>query len=103
MILVRDAERWFKPPKNQFQIFYRRGPAHLQYVPDFVAETGIELLMIEMKARNEMTTPEVVTKGKAAGEWCLHGPLMRPHMAASLGVTFCCPMMSSLKTERWRG
>jgi type III restriction enzyme len=72
MILERDAERWFKPAKNQFQIFYRRAAAHLQYVPDFVVETGIELLMIETKARNEMTTPEVVTKGKAAGEWCLH-------------------------------
>ena len=72
IILERDAERWFKPAKNQFQIFYRRAAAHLQYVPDFVAETGGELLMIETKARNEMTAPEVVTKRKAAEEWCQH-------------------------------
>ena len=72
LILERDAERWFKPAKNQFQIFYRRAAAHLQYVPDFVAETGGELLMIETKARNEMTAPEVVTKRKAAEEWCQH-------------------------------
>jgi len=72
IVLERDAERWFKPAKNQFQIFYRRAAAHLQYVPDFVAETGGELLMIETKARNEMTAPEVVTKRKAAEEWCQH-------------------------------
>ena len=28
--------------------------------------------MIETKARNAMTTPEVVTKRKAAEEWCQH-------------------------------
>lgn len=72
MILERDADRWFKPAKGQFQIFYRRGAAHLQYVPDFVAESGTELLMIETKARNEMTTPEVLAKRKAAEEWCVH-------------------------------
>ena len=72
IVLERDAERWFKPAKNQFQIFYRRAAAHLQYVPDFVAETGGELLMIETKARNEMTAPEVITKRKAAEEWCQH-------------------------------
>jgi type III restriction enzyme len=72
IVLERDAERWFKPAKNQFQIFYRHAAAHLQYVPDFVAETGGELLMIETKARNEMTAPEVITKRKAAEEWCQH-------------------------------
>ncbi len=72
VILERDSSRWFKPAKGQFQIFYRRGATHLQYVPDFVAETDMELLMVETKARNDMVTPEVAAKRKAAEEWCLH-------------------------------
>ena len=28
--------------------------------------------MIETKARNEMTTPEVAAKRQAAEEWCVH-------------------------------
>jgi type III restriction enzyme len=42
------------------------------YVPDFVAETDTELLMIETKARNEMITPEVAAKRQAAEEWCVN-------------------------------
>ena len=72
VILERDAQRWFRPAKNQFQIFYRLGSGHQQYVPDFVAETEHENLMAETKARNEMATPEVEAKRKAAEEWCRH-------------------------------
>jgi type III restriction enzyme len=72
VILERDAIRWFKPAKDQFQIFYRVGSTPQQYVPDFVAETETELLMIETKARNEMTTLEVTAKRQAAEEWCVH-------------------------------
>jgi type III restriction enzyme len=38
VILDRDAERWFKPLKDQFQIYYRSGTSQPQYVPDFVGE-----------------------------------------------------------------
>ena len=72
MILERDATRWFKPAREQFQIFYRVGSAPQQYVPDFVAETETELLMVETKARNEMATPEVAAKRQAAEEWCVN-------------------------------
>lgn len=72
VILERDAMRWFKPARDQFQIFYRVGSAPQQYVPDFVAETHTELLMIETKARNEMATPEVAAKRQAAEEWCVN-------------------------------
>jgi type III restriction enzyme len=72
VILERDAVRWFKPARDQFQIFYRVGSTPQQYVPDFVAETESELLMIETKARNEMTTPEVTAKRLAAEEWCVN-------------------------------
>jgi type III restriction enzyme len=69
-ILEHEALRWFKPAKAQFQIFYRVGSSHQQYVPDFVAETPTELLMVETKARNELKTVEVEAKRKAAEEWC---------------------------------
>ena len=72
VILEREALRWFKPAKGQFQIFYRVGSNHQQYVPDFVADTDNELLMIETKARNEMATPEVAAKRQAAEEWCVN-------------------------------
>ena len=35
-------------------------------------ETDDELLMVETKARNELTTPEVQAKRRAAEEWCGH-------------------------------
>ena len=37
VILDRDAIKWFKPAKGQFQIYYRSGADHLEYLPDFVA------------------------------------------------------------------
>jgi type III restriction enzyme len=37
-----------------------------------VAETDTEVLMIETKARNELTTPDVAAKRQAAEEWCRH-------------------------------
>lgn len=70
VILEREALRWFRPAKGQFQIFYRMGSSHQQYVPDFVAETPTELLMVETKARNEMAASEVGAKRQAAEEWC---------------------------------
>jgi len=72
IILDRDSERWFKPLKDQFQIFYRLGTTQSQYVPDFVAETTDTLWMIEAKARNELTSAEVVAKRTASEEWCRH-------------------------------
>ncbi|GAB6904518.1 hypothetical protein DESC_720460 [Desulfosarcina cetonica] len=39
-ILEGDALKWFKPAKGQFQIIYRHGADHFEYIPDFVAETN---------------------------------------------------------------
>lgn len=72
IILEQDAIRWFKPASGQFQITYRRGPERPLYVPDFVAETDNELLMIETKARKDLDDPEVAAKRRAAEEWCVH-------------------------------
>jgi type III restriction enzyme len=70
VILDRDALKWFKPAKGQFQIFYRHGTDHLEYQPDFVAETRDTTYMLEPKARNEMTDPEVLAKMDVAVTWC---------------------------------
>ena len=71
-ILERDAEKWFKPAKGQFQIIYQDGHQHSEYVPDFVAETLDVIYMAETKARNELDDPIVLTKKKAAEQWCAH-------------------------------
>ena len=70
VILDRESLKWFKPAKGQLQIFYRNGADHLEYQPDFVAETRDITYMLEPKARNEMTDPEVLAKRDAAVTWC---------------------------------
>ena len=72
VILDRESLKWFKPAKGQFQIFYRTGADHLEYQPDFVAETRDTTYMLEPKARNELDTPEVQAKKAAAVQWCRH-------------------------------
>jgi type III restriction enzyme len=69
-ILEREANRWFKPAKGQFQIFYKSGADHLEYQPDFVAETADAIYMLEPKARNQMEDSDVLAKQDAAIKWC---------------------------------
>lgn len=71
-ILERDAEKWFKPAKGQFQIVYQDGHQHSEYIPDFVAETRHVIYMAETKARNEIADPVIIAKKQAAEEWCGH-------------------------------
>jgi len=70
VILDRDAEKWFKPAKSQFQIFYKQGAATLEYQPDFVAETKEAIYMLEPKASNQMEDEIVLAKKEAAIKWC---------------------------------
>jgi type III restriction enzyme len=72
IILERDAVKWFKPAKGQFQIYYKFGSEQPEYVPDFVAETMTHLLMVETKARTDVDSQEVVAKASAASKWCKH-------------------------------
>jgi type III restriction enzyme len=72
ILLDREAEKWFKPAKGQFQIIYQDGHQHCEYVPDFVAETSDTIYMAETKARNELDDPIVLLKKKAAEQWCAH-------------------------------
>jgi type III restriction enzyme len=70
VILDREAEKWFKPAKGQFLIFYKSGADHLEYQPDFVAETTDSIHMLEPKAKNQMEDADVLAKKAAAAEWC---------------------------------
>lgn len=72
VILDRDAEKWFKPAKGQFQIFYKQDANHLEYQPDFVAETKDAIYMLEPKAGNQMEDAIVLAKKVAAIKWCIN-------------------------------
>lgn len=70
IILERDALKWIKPAKGQFQIYYKLGSEQPEYIPDFVAETDSAIFMVETKARNDIDTQEVQAKAAAAMRWC---------------------------------
>jgi len=72
IILERDALKWFKPAKGQFQIYYKLGIEQPEYIPDFVAETDTTILMVETKARIDINIQEVQAKAAAAVRWCEH-------------------------------
>lgn len=72
IILERDALKWFKPAKGQFQIYYKLGTEQPEYVPDFVAETDSAILMVETKSRNDLQAVDVKAKAEAAARWCRH-------------------------------
>ncbi len=70
VILERDAIKWFKPAKGQFQIFYKQGADQPEYQPDFVAETADMIYMLEPKASNQLNDPIVLAKKDVAVRWC---------------------------------
>lgn len=70
IIAERDGLKWFKPAKGQFQIYYKDGIEHPEYVPDFVIECSDTVLMVETKAQKEMTDEVVLAKAKVAKQWC---------------------------------
>jgi type III restriction enzyme len=65
----KDVQRWLKPARNQFRIEYQPGKP---YEPDFVIETTVEKLIVEIKADNQMRDPTVLEKSRAAAEWVKH-------------------------------
>lgn len=70
VILDRESLKWFRPAKGQFQIFYKFGADHLEYQPDFVAETNTVIFMLEPKRRDDLEDAEVLAKRDAAVKWC---------------------------------
>jgi type III restriction enzyme len=72
IILDRESEKWFKPGRGQFQIFYKWGHDQHEYQPDFVAESKDTIYMLEPKARGDVGDPQVIAKKEAAIRWCEH-------------------------------
>ncbi|MBW2939799.1 DEAD/DEAH box helicase family protein [Zhongshania aquimaris] len=70
LILEREAIKWFKPVSGQFKIYYKDGIHHREYLPDFVAELDDRVIMVETKARRDMTDTLVENKAEAAKKWC---------------------------------
>lgn len=62
VILERNASKWFKPAKGQFQIYCKLGTEQPEYIPDFVAETDAFILLVQTKALGDVGTPEVQAK-----------------------------------------
>ena len=62
-----DVIRWIKPPLNQLGLFWKAGQ---QYNPDFLVETTSGKYMVEVKALNEVTSEEVVSKAREGIKWC---------------------------------
>lgn len=60
------VKHWIKPAPKQFDIFYDKTSV---YQPDFLVETDAEMLICEVKARNELDDPIVKAKAKAACLW----------------------------------
>lgn len=74
VVLETDTavQKWFKPARGQFQIFYKDNNEHREYQPDFVVETTDCIYMCETKARSDMESAEVQAKKEAALKWCGH-------------------------------
>ena len=70
VILERESLKWLRPAKGQFQMFYRSGNDHLEYQPDFVAETAERILMLEPKMATQMSDKDVLAKRDVAIQWC---------------------------------
>ncbi|HEV7659310.1 MAG TPA: DEAD/DEAH box helicase family protein [Allosphingosinicella sp.] len=70
VILERESLKWMRPAKGQFQMFYRSGNDHLEYQPDFVAETADRILMLEPKMATQMQDKDVLAKREVAIQWC---------------------------------
>ena len=87
IILDREALKWFKPARGQFQMYYNFGADHLEYQPDFVAETADCIYMLEAKARNDMDDAEVQAKKDAAVQWCSHATAMREQRRQAMDLS----------------
>ncbi|MEO5829746.1 MAG: DEAD/DEAH box helicase family protein [Rhodanobacter sp.] len=101
VILERDALKWFKPAKRQFQIYYKLGIEQPEYVPDFVAEMGDAVFMIETKARDDMTSTEVTAKAEAASRWCQHATEYAAQVGSKPWRYLLIPHDEVLESKRW--
>jgi type III restriction enzyme len=69
-VLENDATvlKWLRPAPNQFRIYWDNNSK--RYEPDFIVETADAIYMIEPKASNMLTDPDVLQKMEAAKRYC---------------------------------
>ncbi|MEO7068491.1 MAG: DEAD/DEAH box helicase family protein [Rhodanobacter sp.] len=101
VILERDALKWFKPAKHQFQIYYKLGIDQPEYVPDFVAEMKDAVFMIETKARGDMDSTEVLAKAEAATRWCQHATEYATQVGRKPWRYLLIPHDDVLESKQW--
>lgn len=101
VILERDALKWFKPARRQFQIYYKLGSEQPEYVPDFVAEMGEAIFMVETKARDDMASDEVIAKADAAQRWCKHASDHAAKVGSKPWRYLLIPHDEVLESKRW--
>ena len=75
VIVERDSEKWFKPAKGQFSMFYKLGVETPEYVPDFVVESNDVVLMVETKSTQHKDekgqwSSEILAKADVGAQWC---------------------------------
>src|SRR5258708_39965320 len=58
VILDREGEKWFKPGRGQFQIFYKWVADQREYQPDFVVETAKCITCSNQKRGTTCWTPK---------------------------------------------
>lgn len=66
----RNVVKWMRPAPNQFRIYWDNNSK--QYYPDFVVETEECLYLVETKAKDQLSTPDVLSKKAAALKYCGH-------------------------------
>lgn len=62
-----EVVQWLRPSSKQFNITYNRGH---RYEPDFVVETDDMYYLVEIKAKNRMDDPDVISKKNRAIQYC---------------------------------
>lgn len=75
------VKHWIKPAPKQFDIHYAKGSL---YQPDFLVETDREMLICEVKARNELDDPIVKAKASAARLWVAEANKIASEMGKKL-------------------
>ena len=95
IIVDRESQKWFKPARGQFQIFYMFAGEQPEYQPDFVAETETVIYMLEPKEKGAMEDADVLAKKAAAVKWCKQASDYAGPMAANPGSTCSCLTMRS--------
>jgi len=100
MILEREAIKWFRPAKGQFQIFYRKSSDYLEYQPDFAAET-IDTIFMNLKPATRWKTPLFLPRKRLPRNGAPMPRTIHKAMVVSPGNMFLFPTIKLPQTLHW--